>query len=82
MRVSDVVGCVLFMCVILSAGGGAVAQYDKCVVLRTERSGFEPWPGNCVLFLGKKLHSHRAFFFFFSTFFHFHSHSAFFFFFT
>ena len=25
-----------------------------------ERSGFEPWPGNCVVFLGKTLYSHSA----------------------
>ena len=23
-------------------------------------SGFEPWPGHCVVFLGKTLHSHSA----------------------
>ena len=26
----------------------------------TERSGFEPWPGHCVVFLGKILYSHSA----------------------
>ena len=25
-----------------------------------ERSGFEPWPGHCVVFLGKTLYSHSA----------------------
>ena len=25
---------------------------------RSERSGFEPWPGHCVVFLGKTLYSH------------------------
>ena len=28
--------------------------------LRIERSGFEPWPGHCVVFLGKTLYSHTA----------------------
>ena len=28
--------------------------------LRIERSGFEPWPGDCVVFLGKTLYSHSA----------------------
>ena len=25
-----------------------------------ERCGFEPWPGHCVVFLGKKLYSQSA----------------------
>ena len=28
--------------------------------LRSERSGFEPWPGTCVVFLEKTLYSHGA----------------------
>ena len=28
--------------------------------LDLERSGFEPWPGHCVVFLGKTLYSHSA----------------------
>ena len=32
----------------------------KCAGLRIERTGFEPWPGHCVLFLGKTLYSHSA----------------------
>ena len=28
--------------------------------LQIERSGFEPWPGHCVVFLGKTLYSHSA----------------------
>ena len=28
--------------------------------LRIKRSGFEPWPGHCVVFLGKTLCSHSA----------------------
>ena len=31
-----------------------------CAGLRIERSGFEPWPGHCVVFLGKTLYSHSA----------------------
>ena len=27
---------------------------------RIERSGFETWPGHCVVFLGKTLYSHSA----------------------
>ena len=39
-------------------GGGAVAS---CLVRSTpERSGFEPWPGHCVVLLGKTLNSHDA----------------------
>ena len=30
------------------------------VRLWSERSGFEPWPGTCVVFLGKTLNSHGA----------------------
>ena len=29
--------------------------YGQCVVLWIERSGFEPWPGHCVVFFGKIL---------------------------
>ena len=35
--------------------GGQVAR------LRIKRSGFEPLPGHCVMFLGKTLYSHSAF---------------------
>ena len=31
-----------------------------CAGLRITRSGFEAWPGHCVVFLGKTLHSHGA----------------------
>ena len=31
-----------------------------CAGLRIERSVFEPWPGHCVVFLGKTLYSHGA----------------------
>ena len=33
----------------------------RCARLRSERSGFEPWPrGHCVVFLGKTFYSHSA----------------------
>ena len=28
--------------------------------LRIGRCGFEPWPGHCVVFLGKTLYTHSA----------------------
>ena len=28
--------------------------------LRSKRSGLKPWPGTCVVFLGKTLYSHGA----------------------
>ena len=31
-----------------------------CAGLRIKRSGFETWPGHCVVFLGKTLCSHSA----------------------
>ena len=35
--------------------------YGECAGLWIERSGFEPWPGHCVVFMGKILYSHSAF---------------------
>jgi len=32
----------------------------QCAGLWIELSGFEPWPGHCVVFLGKTLNSHFA----------------------
>ena len=37
-------------------GGLVVSALDSGI----ERSGFEPWPGHCVVFLGKTLSSHSA----------------------
>ena len=32
----------------------------RALGLRIGRSGFEQWPGQCVVFLGKTLYSHSA----------------------
>ena len=32
----------------------------QCTGLQIGQSGFEPWPGHCVVFLGKILYSHSA----------------------
>ena len=40
--------------------GDAVAQWLARRTKEIERSGFEPWPGHCVVFLGKTLNSHNA----------------------
>ena len=32
----------------------------SCDVLQIKRSGFEPRPGHCVVFLGKTLYPHSA----------------------
>ena len=39
------------------------AQWPNCQCARfqSERSGFEPGRGHCVMFLGKTLNSHSAF---------------------
>ena len=40
--------------------GDAVAQWLARWTKEIERSGFEPWPGHYVVFLGKTLNSHNA----------------------
>ena len=34
--------------------------HGQCTRLWIEWSGFKPWPGHCVVFLGKTLYSHSA----------------------
>ena len=43
---------------LLSLIGGPVTQ--KCTSLQIKRSGFKPWPGHCIVFLGKTLNCQSA----------------------
>ena len=53
---------------VISQGKSLMQQYSwetrwpsgQRAGLRIERSGFEPWPGHCVVSLGKALYSHSA----------------------
>ena len=44
----------------LTCGRRDGLMVSTLIGLRIERPGFEPWPGHCVVFLGKTLYTHSA----------------------